>query len=513
MQTEELNSRFETVIRPRRTKQIPITQIQNLKPITLLAKRRLASKIKQGILILFVLVNFLSASFTQDNEVFVFYSPDCRHCKYMLNTFLPKIRNDYGVMINLFDVEIAKNLYYLEKLEEGVKDVGDELPAVFFRDSVIYGSDAVFKRLGEIIAGYLVQARVHVTYFTKTGCRECNRVDNVIKVLTRVHKNVIIHTYNNNIKENRLLAEAISEQLGVPQNKRLIAPTLFFGNDYLVKSEISLTRLEELLKKYPFGTADFESLNPEIKAQSERLIQERFASIGILGIVSAGLIDGVNPCAFATIVFFISYLVFLGRRKRDVLLMGLFFTLAVFLSYFAIGLGFFEILNFVTQFRIISRLIFIGFGVVAMILGCLSLYDFFKARAGKANEMKLQLPDLVKVKIHESIKTKTKALGICLGAFIAGIFISLFEFICTGQVYLPTITYVVSNPALKVRAVTMLLLYNISFIVPLISITVLGVVFTSQKVGQALKSRIGMIKLFTAFLFFALGFLLMFFSR
>jgi hypothetical protein len=35
---------------------------------------------------------------------------------------------------------------------------------------------------------------------------------------------------------------------------------------------------------------------------------DRFKSLGLLTIVSPGLIDGINPCAFATLIFFISYL-------------------------------------------------------------------------------------------------------------------------------------------------------------------------------------------------------------
>ena len=44
----------------------------------------------------------------------------------------------------------------------------------------------------------------------------------------------------------------------------------------------------------------------------------------------AGLIDGVNPCAFATIIFLISMLAFLVQGKREMLTIGFGFTFAVF---------------------------------------------------------------------------------------------------------------------------------------------------------------------------------------
>jgi len=45
----------------------------------------------------------------------------------------------------------------------------------------------------------------------------------------------------------------------------------------------------------------------EVKEAEESMV-DRFKSLGLLTIVSPGLIDGINPCAFATLIFFISYL-------------------------------------------------------------------------------------------------------------------------------------------------------------------------------------------------------------
>jgi len=86
-----------------------------------------------------------------------------------------------------------------------------------------------------------------------------------------------------NVKEYAILCEWMGEQTGVPVGKRLTAPAVFVGNEALV--------------------------------------------------------DGLNPCAFATIVFFISYLAFMGRRSREVLAVGAALALGVFLTYLGIGVG------------------------------------------------------------------------------------------------------------------------------------------------------------------------------
>ena len=468
---------------------------------------------RKSVLVFAVLCIPLCFSQTQTDSLLVFYSPDCRHCEYLLGAFLPSIEKDFGLSVKTYNVDIAKNLYFLEKLEENVKEIGDELPAVFFKDSVIYGSEKIFKELRDIIEQYRSDARYHLTYFTKTGCRECSRVDNILKVLVREHSNVMVHGYDINIKENKLLAEAISQSLGIPEQDRLIAPTVFLGKEYYVKGDIKLSALEQALHRYSFGTQNWAALNPQIQARTEQSILDRFAGIAIAGVAGAGFLDGINPCAFATIVFFVSYLIFAGRRRRDIVVMSIFFVIAVFLTYFVIGLGFYQALSFAAGFKAVARVVFIGFGVLAIVLGGVSVFDFVKARQGKLAEMKLQLPRTVKQKIHETIKEKTSSLGIGVGAFVVGVLISLFEFGCTGQVYLPTITYVVSNPALRTRAIGLLVLYNLMFILPLILISVMGVMFSSERVGQFLKDRIALIKILTALLFFGLGLLLVFYSH
>ncbi|MEO0226366.1 MAG: hypothetical protein ABIL05_05390, partial [candidate division WOR-3 bacterium] len=212
------------------------------------------------------------------------------------------------------------------------------------------------------------------------------------------------------------------------------------------------------------------------------------------------------------ILFFISYLVLLGRKQRDIILMGLFFSLAVFLTYFLIGLGYLQFLDYLTRFRPISKFIFAGFGILTIILGLLNIYDFLQARTGRLDRMKLQLPDYIKIQIHKSIKAQTRIFGIVLGAFGAGLFVSILEFACTGQVYIPTITFVVSNPQLKIRAITFLTLYNIMFIFPLVIITGVGSIVSTDRVGKFLKARIGTIKVMTALFFITLGILLIILS-
>ena len=67
--------------------------------------------------------------------------------------------------------------------------------------------------------------------------------------------------------------------------------------------------------------------------------------MSVVAVAAAGLLDGVNPCAFTTLIFLLASLALAGRGRREVLAIGAFFSLAVFLTYLAIGLGFFAALR------------------------------------------------------------------------------------------------------------------------------------------------------------------------
>jgi cytochrome b561 len=91
-------------------------------------------------------------------------------------------------------------------------------------------------------------------------------------------------------------------------------------------------------------------------------------------------------------------------------------------------------------------------------------------------------------------------------AFVTGFVVSLLELACTGQVYLPTIVYVMSQPELAGQAFFYLLLYCLMFILPLVVVFVLAYFGTSsEQLGQFINRHTSTIKLITGLLFVALA--------
>ncbi len=90
-------------------------------------------------------------------------------------------------------------------------------------------------------------------------------------------------------------------------------------------------------------------------------------------------------------------------------------------------------------------------------------------------------------------------------SLVLGFLVSIFEFACTGQVYLPTLAYLVRIDR-QVSAVLFLLLYNLCFILPLLVVfagSYLGV--SSARITDAFQRHMGKVKLGLAVVFAGLA--------
>ncbi len=252
-------------------------------------------------------------------------------------------------------------------------------------------------------------------------------------------------------------------------------------------------------------------------------LMARFKDFKTSGIVAAGLGDGINPCAFTVIVFFISYLALQGYRKRELIIIGLSFICSVFLTYFLIGLGIFNIVYSLEKFSFVAKTFNVCVGALSIILGAITVYDIFKfKKTGQTEGMILQLPKAVKNRIHSVIGlhyrksrnqeeiVKPHPLRLVTTAFVTGFLVSFLELVCTGQLYLPTINFVLKTTPFKLQALAYLVLYNIMFIAPLFIIFIFALLgVSSEQFSRILKKNIVWIKIIMAVLFLGLGALLL----
>jgi cytochrome c biogenesis protein CcdA len=222
-------------------------------------------------------------------------------------------------------------------------------------------------------------------------------------------------------------------------------------------------------------------------------------------VLAAGLVDGINPCAFTTLIFLLASLALAGRGRREVLAIGAFFSAGVFFAYLGAGFGLFAALRAAEAVAVVSSVIRWALFAVLAVFAALSVYDYSRIRAGKPSEMLLQLPDALKLRIHASIRDRRRSSALALSSFVLGVLVSIFEFACTGQVYLPTLAYLARAKG-RTDALLLLLLYNLCFIAPLL--VVFGASYygvSSKRIAETFQKRMGAVKLLLAAVFAALA--------
>lgn len=345
---------------------------------------------------------------------------------------------------------------------------------------------------------------VHIIYFHKQGCQKCARAVKILERLKERYPNIAVDQHN--AKTEQTLLEAMGNLYEVREAKRLTTPAVFIGDTALI-GELDEQRLETAIQKH-IETGVASRLN-DAESQldtAESDIVNRFHGFGTLAVAGAGLLDGINPCAFATIVFFISYMNLVGRGRKEMLIAGGAFALAVFVTYLLVGLGTLSFMSYLNQFSGVAKCVYLIAATATFALAGLSLYDAVKAKQGKTKEILLQLPRALKLRIHKVIRERTRTSGVIAGALVIGFVISALELVCTGQVYLPTLTFVAGLEGLRADAMAYLLLYNVMFIVPLL--VVFGCVYwgtTSMQLGGVLQRHLVTVKVGIGVLLFGLG--------
>ncbi len=343
---------------------------------------------------------------------------------------------------------------------------------------------------------------VKVVFFSTPGCSECALTRNYLESLKEVYPQIEIIEYSVSENKNKELLSQLGNKYGLKENQINVTPAVFIGEKAFVREE-TFHNLDKVI----------ENLNPEENTFLEKALQENtensqlvemFKKFGVLTVVSAGLIDGYNPCAITVLIFFISLLTLKGKSKKEMLLVGVSFILGIGVSYLLLGIGLFQIIAKWKYFDFISRWVYLVTALITFILVVLTFSDYFKAKKGNTKNMTLQLSYAEKKSIHTLLRKRITALE-SLSAFLIAFPVSIVEFSCTGQTYLPTIVYIFSMENLEAKALVYLILYNFMFIVPLVVITVFAYKgATSERITTWFRKNIATIKLFTGIIFLLL---------
>ena len=361
----------------------------------------------------------------------------------------------------------------------------------------------------------VAQPKAEFALFVSPTCGHCQKLKREYwnKLQEKYQDRVHFTEYDISQDGNHLIFMETAKAYGVPEDN-LGYPAAAIGSTFLMgyPSDIG-TYAENAIEK---AILLQEETDVRIPDNTQEQVKQAFSRITFWAIIGAGLLDGINPCAFAVIVFFISFLTVYKYTRREIIIVGTSYCVAVFLAYLLLGLGMFKFLYALRGFSYVIKGFYIATALLCLVFFCLALYDFWLYKKTKKTDgMLLQLPFGLKTRIHKImgffLRDKNKSpLRLTLAALAVGFGVSLIEAVCTGQVYVPTCVLIMQEPAFRVKACSYLVLYNIMFIIPLVAVFVLALLgYESQTFNNFLKKHLGVTKICLCLVFLGLFLLLL----
>jgi len=359
---------------------------------------------------------------------------------------------------------------------------------------------------------------VELDYFGEIGCSHCDTF--VEKTVPRMEEeygvSLAVETWDILSTDDYALCR---DRLAAMDRPFRVFPVLFIGNNaYQGTTAVDRGLAEELAHLAEAGTFRLQvapdqdgavvagGAGTAAGAGGGAAGGGAAGTFALLPIVLAGLADGVNPCAFATVIFLISLLSLVGRSRGQTLATGLVFAATVFTTYFAIGLGLLSVFRELTHAAGVAIWIRVAVSVGTGVLAVLSIRDGFLISRGRQSDAVLGLSPRMRGRIHTVIRTRVRGEGILFATIGIAFLVSVMELACTGQLYLPTIAYLVQTGAAGPTEIFALGVYNLAFVTPLLAVVLVthfGV--SSTRIARWFSRRVAVAKVLMGAVFAVLG--------
>lgn len=177
-------------------------------------------------------------------------------------------------------------------------------------------------------------------------------------------------------------------------------------------------------------------------------------------VIISGFLDGLNPCAFAILLFLIAFIFMLKKSRLSVLKYSLVYIGAIYLTYLLIGLGLWKAILITGVPHLMAK---VG-SVLVIILGGVNILNYFFPKMPIS--LRITMPGRQKIMelMHKGTLPTTLVLGILVG---------LCTFPCSGGIYVAIVTLLAVKTTFT-AGLFYLLIYNLMFILPLFIILALA---------------------------------------
>lgn len=362
----------------------------------------------------------------------------------------------------------------------------------------------------------LPKEETKIVYFYVSLCSACDEIADFFDTMEdsyiveydghNVYTDITIKKYNISDSESLEAAKAYFSVYEVPEEEQQV-PIVFIGDSYLSGEKVIIPLLVEYIK-------DGKGIGMEELMVSDKELSG-LSGYEVMGVFFTGLVNGLNPCSISMLLFFLSMVMV---KSVNILSLGATFILGKLIAYFLLGTLFFNVFLLIDEsiFNTFQMIMKAGLLFIVVVIIALNIRDYFAAKSEKYGNIKLQLPKSLRRINHNWIK---KISGVenskllLLVSFILGMAISVGEFLCTGQIYLATIIYVIQiSPVFNIQAMMYFLLYGFALIIPLIILTY--AIYKGKEifdVSDAIRSKYHIIKLINVLVFIVFGIIIVLF--
>lgn len=340
--------------------------------------------------------------------------------------------------------------------------------------------------------------------FVTGACESCQKAERYLQG-SLSDKSFHLLIYNILDEENAVILRRLMRIYGVLESGQQV-PILFSRSSYLSGAEKIVNGTVGILESGE-TQGSWKDVTEELASEKES------TKISKPQLAVTGFFNGLNPCGISMLLMVLSILLMSKRSFYG----GSFTYLAgKFLTYlllgFTIGTLFSVIEN--TLFQTVQKGLEIFFAGLALAFGVFYLIDFIHVLKKEYGKTRFQLPERFRKWNHKMINRLTRIPGHFWypALFLLGIVISAGEFLCTGQVYLASLLYMVEqNAGFNLELAGNLVIYLAAMCVPMVLLTVLVSRGKSVMSASHLSLKIlPAIKLVYSIFFFALFFTLLF---
>ncbi|HUW70647.1 MAG TPA: cytochrome c biogenesis protein CcdA [bacterium] len=341
---------------------------------------------------------------------------------------------------------------------------------------------------------------LEAVYFGEVGCDHCDVFLYSQKQALEARYGVTLRLSNYDILKADDYALCVQMLKPFAQAFRTF-PVLFIGNNAYQGNAAIDASLGAEIQYY----LDHSTYRPRLQVEVHASTAASGFTARFTPVFLAGLLDGINPCAFSTLLFFLSYLTMRQTSRWVTLATGIVFIASVFAVYVMLGMGLLSGFRAIMGFRHAGLIINVVISALAVVMGMASIRDALRARAGAPDDAVMKLPDFLARSTRLLIRTTSTWSAMLMTSAITGAGVSILELACTGQIYLPTLAFINRTNRTGI-SVLLLLTYNTAFILPLL---LLFVVFffgtTHERIRRWYRDRIFLVRALTACFFFAMA--------